>query len=39
MTAFTLATWNVNSLKVRLPQVIDYMAQQAVNVLCLQETK
>ena len=39
MTAFTLGTWNVNSLKVRLPQVLDYMANQAVDVLCLQETK
>lgn len=39
MTTFTIATWNVNSLKVRLPQVLDYMAQHPVDVLCLQETK
>ena len=39
MTVFNLATWNVNSLKVRLPQVLDYMANEAVDVLCLQETK
>lgn len=39
MTTFTIATWNVNSLKVRLPQVLDYMAQNTVDVLCLQETK
>lgn len=39
MTTFTIATWNVNSLKVRLPQVLDYMAQNPVDVLCLQETK
>ena len=34
-----LATWNVNSLTVRLPQVIDWLATQPVDVLVLQETK
>jgi exodeoxyribonuclease-3 len=34
-----LATWNVNSLKVRLPQVIDWVAKHRPDVLCLQETK
>ena len=34
-----LATWNVNSLKVRLPQVLDWLAVNPVEVLCLQETK
>lgn len=34
-----LATWNVNSLKVRLPQVIDWLSQHQPEVLCLQETK
>jgi exodeoxyribonuclease III len=34
-----LATWNVNSLKVRLPQVLDFLAAQTPDVLCLQETK
>ena len=39
-----LATWNVNSLGVRLPQVLDWLAQQAANgepvdVLALQELK
>lgn len=34
-----LATWNVNSLKVRLPHVLDWLAQQSPDVLCLQETK
>ncbi len=34
-----LATWNVNSLKVRLPQVLDWLQQQQPDVLCLQETK
>jgi len=34
-----LATWNVNSLKVRLPQVLDWAARHRPDVLCLQETK
>jgi exodeoxyribonuclease-3 len=34
-----LATWNVNSLKVRLPQVLDWVDRHRPDVLCLQETK
>jgi len=34
-----LATWNVNSLKVRLPQVLELLAAQKPDALCLQETK
>jgi exodeoxyribonuclease III len=34
-----LATWNVNSLKVRLPQVIEWAGRHRPDVLCLQETK
>ncbi|MDE2564371.1 MAG: exodeoxyribonuclease III [Burkholderiales bacterium] len=34
-----LATWNVNSLAVRLPQVLDWLAANPVDVLALQETK
>ncbi len=34
-----LATWNVNSLKVRLPHVVDWLRANPVDVLCLQETK
>ena len=34
-----LATWNVNSLKVRLPHVADWLRAQDPDVLCLQETK
>jgi exodeoxyribonuclease-3 len=34
-----LATWNVNSLKVRLPQVLDWASRHQPDVLCLQETK
>jgi exodeoxyribonuclease-3 len=35
----SLATWNVNSLKVRLPHLLDWLGQHAVDVVCLQETK
>jgi exodeoxyribonuclease-3 len=34
-----IATWNVNSLKVRLPHVTDWLATHQPDVLCLQETK
>ncbi len=34
-----LATWNVNSLSVRLPQVLDWLAAHPVDVLALQELK
>ena len=34
-----LATWNVNSLAVRLPQLIDWLGAHQPDVLCLQETK
>ena len=34
-----LATWNVNSLSVRLPQVLDWLAGHQPDVLVLQETK
>ena len=34
-----LAAWNVNSLKVRLPQLLDWLAAQQPDVVCLQETK
>jgi len=33
------ATWNVNSLKARLPRVEEFLAYADVDVLCLQETK
>lgn len=35
----TLATWNVNSLKVRLPHVLDWLRANPVDALCLQELK
>jgi exodeoxyribonuclease III len=34
-----LATWNVNSLAVRLPQLLDWLAHDPVEALVLQETK
>jgi exodeoxyribonuclease-3 len=34
-----LATWNVNSLKVRLPHLHDWAATAQPDVVCLQETK
>lgn len=34
-----IATWNVNSLKVRLPQVILWLEANPIEVLALQETK
>jgi len=33
------ATWNVNSLNIRLPQVLDWLADNPVDVLALQELK
>jgi exodeoxyribonuclease-3 len=34
-----LATWNVNSLAVRLPQLLDWLALHRPDAVCLQETK
>ena len=34
-----IATWNVNSLNVRLPRVLAWLAAVQPDVLCLQETK
>ena len=34
-----IATWNVNSLKVRLPHVVNWLAANQPDVLCLQEIK
>lgn len=34
-----LAAWNVNSLKVRLPQLLEWLATRQPDVVCLQETK
>ncbi|MBH63215.1 MAG: exodeoxyribonuclease III [Alphaproteobacteria bacterium] len=34
-----IATWNVNSIKARLPHVIDYLRDEVPDVVLLQETK
>lgn len=34
-----IGTWNVNSLKVRLPQVLEWLKTARPDVLCIQETK
>lgn len=34
-----LATWNVNSIRRRLPILLDWLARHQPDVLCLQETK
>ena len=34
-----IASWNVNSLKVRLPHLIAWLEEQQPDVLCLQELK
>jgi exodeoxyribonuclease-3 len=36
---FRIATWNVNSLRVRLPHVLDWLSSENPDVLALQETK
>jgi exodeoxyribonuclease III len=39
MWRMKLATWNVNSLKVRLPHVLEWLATHQPDALCLQELK
>jgi exodeoxyribonuclease-3 len=34
-----LVTWNVNSLRQRLPRVLEFVEEHAPDVICLQETK
>ncbi len=34
-----IATWNVNSLRVRLPHVLDWLGTHDADILALQETK
>ena len=34
-----IATWNVNSVKQRLPRLLPWLDQRRPDVLCLQETK
>jgi exodeoxyribonuclease-3 len=34
-----IATWNVNSLNVRLPRLVDWLVSEGPDIVCLQETK
>jgi exodeoxyribonuclease-3 len=34
-----IAAWNVNSLNVRLPRLLDWLKKQTPDIVCLQETK
>ena len=34
-----IAAWNVNSLKIRLPQLLDWLAREQPDAVCLQELK
>ena len=34
-----LATWNVNSIKQRVPRLLPWLDQRQPDVVCLQETK
>ena len=36
---FKIATWNVNSLRVRLPHVLQWLESESPDVLAIQETK
>ncbi|MBX4335885.1 exodeoxyribonuclease III [Bartonella raoultii] len=36
---FRIATWNVNSIRLRLAQIFQYLDQFPADILCLQETK
>ena len=34
-----IATWNINSVRLRLEQVLRLIKDQNINIICLQETK
>src|SRR2546421_5623061 len=34
-----IATWNVNSVNVRMPQLLSWLETAEIDVLCMQETK
>ena len=36
---FTIITWNINSVRLRLPLVMKLLSERRPDVLCLQETK
>lgn len=37
--SFSLATWNINSVRLREPLVLKLLAEEAPDILCLQECK
>ena len=37
--SFTIATWNINSVRLRMPLIEQFLQSHAPDVLCLQETK
>lgn len=39
MSAWTVASWNVNSIRARLPNVLEWLEKENPDVLALQETK
>ncbi len=39
MGAVRIATWNVNSIKQRMPRLLPWLDQRKPDVVCLQETK
>ena len=34
-----IATWNINSIRLRINQVLNFLKNQNIDILCLQETK
>lgn len=39
MTHLKIATWNINSVRLRIEQVLRFLKEQDVDILCLQEIK
>lgn len=39
MTNIRLTSWNINSVRLRMPRVADFIAREKPDVLCLQEIK
>ena len=37
--SLTIATWNINSVRLRAPLVVDFLKTSGADILCLQETK
>ena len=34
-----IATWNINSIRLRKENVINFLKKENIDILCLQETK